>query len=208
MRSPTPPSSIRPPTNSAKRWAPQGLDIVLEHHSAAEIPASRGGTEEPIGPRRLRLATENWDAPVIVTTTVQLFDSLYSNRPSRCRKLHNLARAVIVLDEVQALPLDRFSPCLAALRELTTRYGSSLVLCSATMPDFATHPALKVALPPARPIMPQSPALSTAFRRVAPERIAEPIDDATLAAAACGSCTGLMHCRRAAACRRVVRAAA
>ena len=159
-----------------------GSDIVLEHHSAVEIPPHAGEPDEPIGPRRLRLATENWDAPVIVTTTVQLFDSLYSNRPSRCRKLHSLARAVIVLDEVQALPYDRLSPCLAALRELTMRYGSSLVLCSATMPDFATHPALKVALPPARPIMPQSPALSAAFRRVAPERIAEPIDDATLAA--------------------------
>ena len=159
-----------------------GPDIVLEHHSAIEIPPRAGEPDEPIGPRRLRLATENWDAPVIVTTTVQLFDSLYSNRPSRCRKLHSLARAVIVLDEVQALPYDRLAPCLAALRELTTRYGSSLVLCSATMPDFATHPALKVALPPARPIMPQSPALSAAFRRVAPERIDEPIDDATLAA--------------------------
>jgi CRISPR-associated endonuclease/helicase Cas3 len=159
-----------------------GPDIVLEHHSAVEIPPRAGEPDEPIGPRRLRLATENWDAPVIVTTTVQLFDSLYSNRPSRCRKLHSLARAVIVLDEVQALPYDRLSPCLAALRELTMRYGSTLVLCSATMPNFATHPALKVALPPARPIMPQSPALSAAFRRVAPERIAEPIDDATLAA--------------------------
>jgi CRISPR-associated endonuclease/helicase Cas3 len=87
---------------------------------------------------------------------------------------------VIVLDEVQALPLDRLIPCLAALRELTTRYGSTLVLCSATMPDLATDASLKVTLPSARPIVAPSPALSAAFRRVATERIDEPIDDQTL----------------------------
>jgi CRISPR-associated endonuclease/helicase Cas3 len=108
-----------------------GSNVVLEHHAAAETPTTREG-EEPIGAQRLRLATENWDVPLVVTTTVQLFDSLYANQPSRCRKLHNLARSVIVLDEVQALPLDRLTPCLAALRELTTGYGSTLVLCSAT----------------------------------------------------------------------------
>jgi CRISPR-associated endonuclease/helicase Cas3 len=155
-------------------------NIVVEHHSAAEIPTVGEG-EEPIGAQRLRLATENWDAPLVVTTTVQLFDSLYANRPSRCRKLHNLARSVIVLDEVQALPLDRLTPCLAALRELTTRYGSTLVLCSATMPDLATDASLKVTLPSARPIVAPSPALSAAFRRVASERVDEPIDDQTLA---------------------------
>ncbi len=157
-----------------------GSNFVLEHHSAAEIPTAGEG-EEPIGAQRLRLATENWDASLIVTTTVQLFDSLYANRPSRCRKLHNLARSVIVLDEVQALPLDRLTPCLAALRELTTRYGSTLVLCSATMPDFATDMSLKVTLPSARPIVTPSPALQEAFRRVTSERIAKPIGDEALA---------------------------
>jgi CRISPR-associated endonuclease/helicase Cas3 len=154
-----------------------GSDIVIEHHSAAEIP-SREGEEEPIGAERLRLATENWDAPLIVTTTVQLFESLYGNRPSRCRKLHNLARAVIVLDEVQALPLNRLTPCLAALCELTRRYRTSLVLCSATLPDFVNHPSLKtIALPAAHPIVMRSAALSSAFRRVESERIAEPMSD-------------------------------
>jgi CRISPR-associated endonuclease/helicase Cas3 len=158
-----------------------GLDIILEHHSAAEIPAYTG-EQEPIGADRLRLATENWDAPVIVTTTVQLFESLYGDRPSRCRKLHNLARAVIVLDEVQALPLDRLMPCLAALRELTVWYRSSLVLCSATLPDFASRAALKaVALPAAHPIVSSSPALSAAFRRVETERVAEPLADEAVA---------------------------
>lgn len=157
-----------------------GSDIVVEHHSAAEVP-SRKDEEEPIGPDRLRLATENWDAPLIVTTTVQLFESLYGNRPSRCRKLHNLARAVIVLDEVQALPLDRLTPCLAALRELTICYRSSLVLCSATLPDFATNPSLKVRLPSASPIVARTSSLSAAFRRVESELTCEPISDEKLA---------------------------
>jgi CRISPR-associated endonuclease/helicase Cas3 len=157
-----------------------GSDVVVEHHSAAEIPDSGEG-EEPIGGQKLRLATENWDAPLVVTTTVQLFDSLYASRPSRCRKLHNLARSVIVLDEVQALPLDRLTPCLAALRELTTRYGSTLVLCSATMPDLATDASLKVTLPSPRPIVKPSPTLSAAFRRVTSELLNEPITDQTLA---------------------------
>jgi CRISPR-associated endonuclease/helicase Cas3 len=157
-----------------------GADVVVEHHSAAELPTSGDG-DEPIGAQRLRLATENWNASLIVTTTVQLFDSLYANRPSRCRKLHNLARSVIVLDEVQALPLDRLTPCLAALRELTTRYGSTLVLCSATMPNLVTDASLKVTLPSARPIVMPSPSFSAAFRRVKSERFAAPIDDEVLA---------------------------
>jgi CRISPR-associated endonuclease/helicase Cas3 len=157
-----------------------GSDIVVEHHSAAEVP-SRDDEEEPVGADRLRLATENWDAPLIVTTTVQLFESLYGNRPSRCRKLHNLARAVIVLDEVQALPLDRLTPCLAALRELTIRYGSSMVLCSATLPDLATDRSLKVSLPPASPIVIRSHSLSVAFRRVESELLTEPLPDEALA---------------------------
>jgi CRISPR-associated endonuclease/helicase Cas3 len=157
-----------------------GSDIVVEHHSAAEVP-SRESEEEPVGAERLRLATENWDAPVIVTTTVQLFESLYGDRPSRCRKLHNLARAVIVLDEVQALPLDRLTPCLAALRELTIRYGTSLVLCSATLPDLATNQSLKVSLPRAYPIVTRNPSLVAAFRRVESELITEPIPDEKLA---------------------------
>jgi len=68
-----------------------GSNVVLEHHAAAETPTIGEG-KEPIGAQRLRPATENWDVPLVVTTTVQLFDSLYANQPSRCRKLHNLAR--------------------------------------------------------------------------------------------------------------------
>jgi CRISPR-associated endonuclease/helicase Cas3 len=159
--------------------ATAGTDIVVEHHSAAEVPLRAG--DEPIGAEKLRLATENWDAPLVVTTTVQLFESLYGDRPSRCRKLHNLACAVIVLDEVQALPHDRLSACLAALRELTLRYRTTVVLCSATLPNLASDPVLKVRLPRARPIVARSPELTAAFRRVRCERMAEPIHDSALA---------------------------
>ena len=89
-----------------------GDDVVLEHHSSID--------EEKLGKReardKLRLAMEDWAAPIVVTTNVQLFESLHSNRPSRCRRLHNLARAVIVLDEAQMIPLPLLRPCLATLK--------------------------------------------------------------------------------------------
>ena len=161
--------------------AEAGDDVVLEHHSAAEPEPEKDEKETLIGPKRMRLATENWDVPVIVTTTVQLFDSLYASRTSRSRKLHNLARSVIVLDEAQSLPMTQMSPCLAALRELVQRYGASLVLCSATLPALDGGVRTKVSLPPSTPIVPQTPALHAAFRRVVTER-AGTLDDDNLAA--------------------------
>src|ERR1019366_8444168 len=91
-----------------------GEDVVLEHHSS--IDEERMGGREPRD--KLRLAMEDWAAPIVVTTNVQLFESLHSNRPSRCRRLDNLARAVIVLDEAQTIPLSLLRPCLATLDEL------------------------------------------------------------------------------------------
>lgn len=108
-----------------------GQDNVLEHH------CNYKGKDEPEerGCDKWRgLAAENWDAPVVVTTNVQFFESLFSNKPSRCRKLHNIARSVIVLDEAQTIPTEYLEPCLCALKELVEHYGCSVVLCTATQP--------------------------------------------------------------------------
>ncbi|MGW1412137.1 CRISPR-associated endonuclease Cas3'' [Streptomyces sp. NPDC002403] len=104
--------------------------VVLEHHSSVELD------EEDGAGAWARLAAENWDAPVVVTTTVQLFQSLFARKPSAMRKLHRLAGAVIVLDEVQALPDRLLIPILSVLRDLVEHFGASVVLVSATQPSF------------------------------------------------------------------------
>jgi CRISPR-associated endonuclease/helicase Cas3 len=114
---------------------PEGA--VIEHHSTFD-PRNAFGEADNAGEsdaaRRHRLACENWDAPVVVTTNVQFFESLFAARPSRCRKLHNLAGSVIILDEAQMLPVEFLDPSLRALEELTVNYGCSVVLCTATQP--------------------------------------------------------------------------
>lgn len=103
---------------------------VLEHHANFDFD------DEAEDGRALRLAAENWDAPVVVTTNVQFFESLYGNRTSRCRKLHNIAGSVIVLDEAQMLPTKQLIPCIKALAELVKHYGCTVVLCTATQPSL------------------------------------------------------------------------
>jgi CRISPR-associated endonuclease/helicase Cas3 len=115
--------------------------LVLEHHSQASDPKIENAKDDADGwdkERSLRqLAAENWDAPIIVTTSVQFFDSLFSRRPADARKLHNLCQSVVIFDEVQSLPPLLLQPILDALKELTSPlrpYGCSLVLCTATQP--------------------------------------------------------------------------
>ena len=110
-----------------------GEDAVLEHHSHYVHP-EEGRRAEQNASLAYKLSTENWDATIIVTTSAQFFESLFDNRPSRCRKLHNIIQSVIILDEVQMLPVPYLKPCLSALKILTARYRSSVVLCTATQP--------------------------------------------------------------------------
>ncbi len=138
-------------------------DCVLEHHTAM-IPDEQSD-EVANGTSWPRLAAENWDAPVIVTTTVQLFESLFSNKTSKCRKLHNLAKSVIVLDEAQTLPSKLLKTILDGLDHLVGNYGVTVVLCTATQPAFERTPELS-ALRGVREIVPNPKKLFAKLKRV------------------------------------------
>ncbi|HEY5048410.1 MAG TPA: CRISPR-associated helicase Cas3' [Rhizomicrobium sp.] len=131
-------TSIIEQTAREFRKALNESDDILEHHASFDwekAPGTAGADSEgPDGLEKLRRAAENWDVPVVVTTAVQFFESLFAKRTSSCRKLHNIAGSVIVLDEVQTLPIPLLRPCVAAMDELARNYGASIVLCTATQP--------------------------------------------------------------------------
>jgi CRISPR-associated endonuclease/helicase Cas3 len=102
-----------------------GESAIIEHHSSVDPDK-----ETPYN----RLVSDNWDAPIIVTTSVQFFESLFANRPSRCRKLHRIARSVVVFDEVQTFPVHLLAPVRHVLRELPISYGATTLFCTATQP--------------------------------------------------------------------------
>jgi CRISPR-associated endonuclease/helicase Cas3 len=125
---------VIPYTSIIEQTADQFRDIfgdsVIEHHSNLDVSEDQETS-------RSRLASENWDAPIIVTTSVQFFESLFAARSSRCRKLHNIVNSVVVLDEAQLLPPDFLIPILEALDELRKNYGVTIVFCTATQPAFS-----------------------------------------------------------------------
>ncbi len=115
-----------------------GDENVLEHHSNVIYE------EEDEGQNKLRLATENWMMPIVVTTAVCFFESLFHNKPSKCRKIHNIANSVIIYDEVQMLPVSYWIPCIHVIEELSASYRTTQILCTATQPAVTFSPQTKV----------------------------------------------------------------
>lgn len=147
---------------------------VIEHHSNLDIADNTKETPQS------RLACENWDAPVVVTTSVQFFESLFASRTSRCRKLHNIVGSVVILDEAQLLPPEFLYPILHTMRELVARYGVTLVLCTATQPALGEResPSFRFkGLPAGMEIVEDPLDLHKQFKRVevlVPESLTEP----------------------------------
>lgn len=139
-----------------------GEGNVVAHYASVDYRTDENGA---INDKRY-LAAENWDAPVILTTAVQFFESLYAKRSSRCRKLHNIAGSIIVFDEAQMLPVPYLRPCVSAISQLVKHYGCSVVLCTATQP--ALNRIFEKMLPeyPPEEICPDVEEMYEYFRRV------------------------------------------
>jgi CRISPR-associated endonuclease/helicase Cas3 len=147
-----------------------GDEAVLEHHSNFE-PKQED--------RRSRLASENWDAPVIVTTNVQFFESLFRRKSSRCRKIHNIAKSVVILDEAQMLPVPLLLPCLEVLKALSSAYGTTVVLCTATQPALKEREDFRHGLKHVSEIVPDPDKLYNCkeFKRVHVKNLGKISDD-------------------------------
>ena len=150
-----------------------GKDDVLEHHGNVDWTGTETDADGRDALAKLRRATENWDVPIVVTTAVQFFESLHANRTGACRKLHNLARSVVILDEAQTLPVPLLRPCVEAIRELSTNYGATIVMCTATQPalrkDDGFTNGLEIA--PDRELAPDPQALYDQLKRVEVEHV-------------------------------------
>ena len=112
-----------------------GYNNILEHHSNMSVNDENDSEITKLN-LMIAQATENWDMPVVVTTAVQFFESLYSNRTSSCRKLHNIANSVVIFDEAQMMPMPYLRPCIYSISQLVEKYGCSAVLCTATQPSL------------------------------------------------------------------------
>lgn len=151
-----------------------GVGNVVAHYANVQYNSDENGR---VGDKRY-LAAENWDAPVIITTNVQFFESLFANRSSSCRKLHNIAQSVLIFDEAQMLPVPYLKPCVYAISQLVQSYGCSAVLCTATQP--ALTPLFKEYLPqqPIRELCPQVQENFTFFKRTRFEKCGVLSDEA------------------------------
>lgn len=144
---------------------PDGIGVVVEHHSAV---AAEAGEDHGNGGDEIARAADNWDAPIIVTTTVQFIESLFASSPARCRKPHNIANALVILGEVQTLPTHLLNPFLSVLKELQRHYGTSVLLLTATQPAFQCSASLSEGFAPGevREIARDSPRLFRSLKRV------------------------------------------
>ena len=149
-----------------------GEAAVLEHHSTFDDHK----LQERDTRDKLRHATENWDAPIVVTTAVQFFESLFADRSSRCRKLHNIAGSVIILDEAQMLPLHLLRPVMAAIDELARNYRCTIVMCTATQPAISADNGFYGGFSDVREIAPDPARLYTVLRRTTVRHIGKQSD--------------------------------
>ena len=160
-----------------KAFGELGEQAVLEHHSTFDD----GKLQNEATKDKLRLASENWDAPIVVTTAVQFFESLFADRSSRCRKLHNIAGSVIILDEAQMLPLSLLLPIMQAIKELAKNYRCSVVMCTATQPAVQAENGVYRGFENVREIAPKPTALFDKLRRTTVQHIGTQTDADLLA---------------------------
>ena len=157
---------------------PLGAENVLEHHSNFDWEGKATDDETDNVLQKLKLAAENWDVPIVVTTNVQFFESLFANKKRAARKLHNIARSVIIFDEVQNLPREYLQPTLLAVQELVQNYGCTAVFCTATQPALEQFFPKDIQFTELAPNPPEQYAF---YRRVKIQNLGELTDEELLA---------------------------